>query len=113
MSWWYVVNIEQTRQDADLYCWKLLRSANESVLCLPANAKSGKTPTSLLLWNWMRRKCGSGLSWRVRRSENDCENWNAPGTIKNDLRGLAKGKQTETQKRALRQICDLAQNFFA
>jgi len=36
-----------------------------------------------------------------------------PGTIKNDLRGLAKGKQTETQKRALRQICDLAQNFFA
>ena len=32
-------NLEQTRQDACLYCWKLLRTAGQSVSCLRTAAK--------------------------------------------------------------------------
>ena len=73
-------NLEQTRQDVSLYCWKLLRTAGQSVSCLRTAAKIGPTQTLLPWWNWTCVKDGYGLSARVSRSQNAYENWNTPGT---------------------------------
>jgi hypothetical protein len=77
-----VFTFEQTRQSAGLYCETLFKNARGSDPCLPGNTKSGQTAADIIaLVELDMKKMRLRFVWRVRRSENDCENWNTPKTV--------------------------------